>query len=63
LHLDPRSAYIIQLRYGLGGDNQHPHALDECAKIIGVSRERIRQIEMIALKKLSVLLRVELVEV
>ncbi len=61
LCLDSRSVRIIQLRYGLG-DNQHPHTYEECKQLIGVSRERVRQIEQIALKKLKHVLRTERIE-
>lgn len=42
---------IIRRRYGLNGDV--PHTLEELAGEFSVSRERIRQIETIALKKLK----------
>ena len=48
--LSPREARILNLRYGLDGSD--PHTLKEVGKIIGVSRERIRQVEKAALQKL-----------
>jgi RNA polymerase primary sigma factor len=48
--LSPREARILNLRYGLDGSD--PHTLKEVGKIIGVSRERIRQVEKMALQKL-----------
>jgi RNA polymerase primary sigma factor len=39
------------LRYGLGG--QHPRTLDEVGRTFNVTRERIRQVENQALKKLQ----------
>lgn len=49
--LPPREATILSLRYGLG-DNE-PHTLTELGNIFHLSRERIRQIEKQALKKLA----------
>ena len=48
--LDPREALIIRLRYGL--DNGVPMKLKEVGKIFNITRERVRQIEQSALKKL-----------
>lgn len=48
--LNPREARIITMRYGLNGGN--PMTLTEVGAKFGVSRERIRQLEMGALKKL-----------
>ena len=42
---------MIRLRYGLG--DGHPYTLEDVGKIFRVSRERIRQIENKALKKLQ----------
>lgn len=47
--LDERERKILILRFGLGGEE--PHTLEEVAKQFGVTRERIRQIEVTALKK------------
>ncbi len=46
----PKEREILIKRYGLDGDK--PKSLDEVSKIFSVSRERIRQIELRALKKL-----------
>jgi RNA polymerase primary sigma factor len=48
--LTPREAEIITLRFGL--DGQEPRTLDEVGKKFKVTRERIRQIQEIALNKL-----------
>ena len=50
-----REQQVISLRYGLGTFG-YPHTLEECGKVIGVTRERIRQIEVAALRKLRVAL-------
>ncbi len=48
--LSPREAEVITLRFGL--DDNFPRTLDEIGKMFNLSRERIRQIEARALKKL-----------
>jgi RNA polymerase primary sigma factor len=48
--LDPRERRIIQMRFGL--DRREEATLGELALMMGVSRERIRQIEQSALAKL-----------
>jgi RNA polymerase primary sigma factor len=48
--LTPREQRILRLRFGLGGAGDH--TLEEIGKEFGVTRERIRQIEMKALEKL-----------
>jgi RNA polymerase primary sigma factor len=48
--LSPRQQQILGLRFGLHGGSEH--TLEEVAGIVGVTRERIRQIEMQALGKL-----------
>jgi len=45
-----REREILDMRFGLQG--KKPHTLAQVAKKLGVSRERIRQIEESALKKL-----------
>ncbi len=49
--LTDKEARIIRLRYGIGEDNR-THTLEEVGKEFNVTRERIRQIEAKALKKL-----------
>lgn len=48
--LTPKEARILVLRYGL--EDEHPHTLEEVGKEFNVTRERIRQIEAKALRKL-----------
>ena len=48
--LSKREKTIIRLRYGL--DDSHPRTLEEVGKEFNVTRERIRQIEAKALRKL-----------
>jgi RNA polymerase sigma factor (sigma-70 family) len=47
--LTPREAEVLRLRCGIDGESMN---LDEMAKSMGCSRERIRQIEAKALRKL-----------
>jgi len=48
--LTPREARVLRLRFGLQGDRGH--TLEEIGSKIGVTRERVRQIESKALRKL-----------
>jgi RNA polymerase primary sigma factor len=48
--LTPRERRIIMLRFGLGGEGEH--TLEEIGKQFALSRERIRQIEQVAMEKL-----------
>jgi RNA polymerase primary sigma factor len=48
--LSPRERKVLDLRYGLESGRQH--TLDEIGNELGVTRERIRQIEAKALRKL-----------
>jgi len=48
--LTDREAYIIKKRFGIGFEKDH--TLEEISEDFGVTRERIRQIEAVALRKL-----------
>lgn len=48
--LTPREERILRMRYGLGGTKRH--TLKQVGKKFGLTRERIRQIEQEALRKL-----------
>jgi RNA polymerase primary sigma factor len=48
--LTPREEKIICMRFGIR--QKTSHTLEETGKVFGITRERIRQIEAIALKKL-----------
>jgi RNA polymerase primary sigma factor len=50
LTLSPRERQVIQRRFGLEGD--HEQTLTAIGREIGLTRERIRQIETTALRKL-----------
>ncbi len=49
-HLTPREQLVIRLRFGIGYDE--PCTLEQVGQSLSVTRERIRQIEAKALKKL-----------
>lgn len=48
--LKPREAKVLELRFGLDGERER--TLEEIGKIYGITRERIRQIEAKALRRL-----------
>ena len=50
-HMDPREATVLRMRFGL--DDLEPHTLKEIGEQLGLTRERVRQIETEALGKLS----------
>jgi RNA polymerase primary sigma factor len=49
--LSDREAEIIKLRFGIDGNE--PQTLEEVGKRFNITRERVRQIEAVALKKLA----------
>ena len=49
-YLAPREAEILTMRFGL--DGQLPRTLEQVGKRFKVTRERVRQIQEIALRKL-----------
>ena len=49
--LTPREEKVLRLRYGF--DDSHPRTLEEVGKEFNVTRERIRQIEAKALRKMK----------
>ena len=49
--MDPREATVLRLRFGL--NDEEPKTLKEIGECLGLTRERVRQIESEALAKLS----------
>jgi RNA polymerase primary sigma factor len=50
-NLSQREITIIKLRYGLNGEG--PRTLEETGKLLGITRERVRQIQEKAIQKLK----------
>lgn len=55
--LSNREEMIIRMRYGIDCEDGYSKTLEEIGSFFGVSRERIRQIEKIAMEKLKRCLR------
>jgi RNA polymerase nonessential primary-like sigma factor len=51
--LPDRHQEVVKLRYGLNGD-QDPKSLEEIGRRLGLTRERVRQLEADALERLAV---------
>jgi len=49
--MDPREATILRMRFGL--DDSEPKTLKEIGESMGLTRERVRQIENEALNRLA----------
>ena len=47
---EPMAARVIRMRFGLEG--RHPLTLKEAGREVGLTRERVRQIEQAALERL-----------
>lgn len=54
--LKPKQAKILRMRYGIG---KRSHTLQEVADVVGLTRERVRQIQMKSEDKLRWILRRE----
>ncbi|HEY6583865.1 MAG TPA: sigma-70 family RNA polymerase sigma factor [Gaiellaceae bacterium] len=51
--LPQREQEVVKLRYGLNGDTD-PQSLEEIGRRLGITRERVRQVEAAALQRLAV---------
>lgn len=49
--LKPQEQLVIEMRFGIGRYDK-AHALSQCGKVMGITRERVRQIEVKALSKM-----------
>jgi RNA polymerase primary sigma factor len=49
-HMDPRESAVLRMRFGLG--DEEPKTLKEIGERLGLTRERVRQIECEALSKM-----------
>ena len=51
-HLNPRMRRVLALRFGLDGET--PQTLEEVGAGLGITRERVRQLESRALRELRI---------
>ncbi len=49
--IDPRESWVLSMRLGIRKDREH--TLEETGKLLGVTRERVRQIESQAMRRLQ----------
>jgi RNA polymerase primary sigma factor len=49
--LTPRELFVLEMRFGLGGSG-HTYPLEQVGRQLGITRERVRQIEAEAMRKL-----------
>ena len=54
-YLTAQEKQVLEMRFGLGGEQRH--TLAEIGRLMEVSRERVRQVELKALRKLRNLTR------
>lgn len=54
-HLEPRERRILELRFGLDGHQGPPRTFKQIGKLVGLTRERVRQLERKALASLRAL--------
>lgn len=57
--LSAREREILMRRFGLGGPGGQPQTLEEIGQTLGITRERVRQIETRALRKAADLIRLQ----
>ena len=50
-HLTPKEEQVIRMRFGIGAERDH--TLEEVGRHLAITRERVRQIEAKALRKLK----------
>jgi RNA polymerase primary sigma factor len=58
--LPPREREVVMMRYGI--DGQEPRTLEEIGRRLGLTRERVRQIELDSLQRLSLLREMQAVQ-